>query len=378
MPRNTQVAIVVPAFNEAARLVDRAVRLIDAAKSGAIDAATTELILVDDGSTDGTSMVATQLLSPDFPRMRIVRLATNSGKGAAIRAGAAAATAPVVVFMDADMAVDPSELPLLMKEMEHADVAIGSRAAAGATVQNANYQRVLMGRTFNRLVNSVTNVGIKDTQCGFKAFRTPVARLLFHLMVVERFAFDVEVLCLAQRLGLKICEVPVQWQGVDGSTVRHVSDSLSMAFDVARLRWRKDRPAIPALVVTAVSEDRSSLGDRALAEATAIFRHTDPIFPLPQDRVLVLLPLCQPTEVHGTATRVCQTSANVTVQRRLISCAELTDMLPLSASGAGYRNAYESENRPGLPERRRRSDPRHESGKDPFKSGGECLPSLRI
>src|SRR6185312_17096753 len=86
MPRNTQVAIVVPAFNEAARLVDRAVRLIDAAKSGAIDAATTELILVDDGSTDGTSMVATQLLSPDFPRMRIVRLATNSGKGAAIRA----------------------------------------------------------------------------------------------------------------------------------------------------------------------------------------------------------------------------------------------------------------------------------------------------
>jgi dolichyl-phosphate beta-glucosyltransferase len=378
MPRNTQVAIVVPAFNEAARLVHRAVRLIDAAKSGAIDAETTELILVDDGSTDGTSLVATELLSPDFPRMRIVRLATNSGKGAAIRAGAASATSPVVVFMDADMAVDPSELPLLMKEIEHADVAIGSRSVVGSTVENANYQRVLMGRTFNRLVNSVTNVGIKDTQCGFKAFRTPVARLLFHLMVVDRFAFDVEVLCLAQRLGLKICEVPVQWQDVDGSTVRHISDSLSMALDVARLRWRKDRSAIPALIVGAAREERTSPGDRTLAEATATFRHTDPIFPLSHDRVLVLLPLCQPTEVHGTATRLCRTSANVTVQRRLISCAELTDMLPLSASRASYRNANEPENRSGRPERRRRTDLRHESGNDPLMSEGECLPSLRI
>jgi dolichyl-phosphate beta-glucosyltransferase len=366
-PNSPELTIVVPAFNEAARLVERAARLIEAVRSGAIDAESTELILVDDGSTDGTAEVATGVLSPDFPHMRIVRLLENSGKGAAVRAGAAAASAPIVVFMDADMAVDPSDLPLLMTAMQHSDVAIGSRSIDGATVHNGTFQRIIMGRTFNRFVNALTNVGIKDTQCGFKAFRTPVARILFHLMVVDRFAFDVEVLCLAQRLGLSISEVPVQWHSIDGSKVRHVTDSFSMALDVARLRLRRDRPAIPALVVSAGSQ----------FEAAVTFRHTDPVLTLPQDRLLVLLPLCQPTEVNGAATRLSRTSSNVTVQKRLISCNELEGMLPLVSSSAGGVNAYEPESRSRSHERRRRHSSPHDSG-FPVLTGVHSSPGLQI
>lgn len=324
-----KLTIVVPAFNEAARLVDRATRLVDSVASGIIDPRTSELILVDDGSTDGTSVVAAQLLSPAFPQMRIVRLRENSGKGAAVRAGAAAATAPVIAFMDADMSVDPREIHLLLEAIEHAHVAIGSRSVAGSSVENSSYHRVVIGRTFNRIVNALTNIRLKDTQCGFKAFRTPVARILFHLMTVDRFAFDVELLCVARQLGMQISEVPVQWQGVDGSTVRLITDSLSMALDVAKISARRNRPTIPALIVAAHA-DRQNNGDGAavIAEAVSSFRHTDPILPLPRDRALVLLPLCQPTEVNGTASRLDRSSTNITVQRRLISCRELVEMLP--------------------------------------------------
>jgi dolichyl-phosphate beta-glucosyltransferase len=124
----------------------------------------------------------------------VLRLEENSGKGAAVRAGAGAAGAPVVVFMDADMSVHPAQIPLLLAAMADSDVVIGSRSLPGSVVRGATLHRKVMGRTFSLFVNGVTGLGLKDTQCGFKAFRTPVARLLFHLMTVERFAFDVDVL----------------------------------------------------------------------------------------------------------------------------------------------------------------------------------------
>ena len=141
-------------------------------------------------------------------------MSKNSGKGAAIRVGAGAAAAPFVAFMDADMSVDPAQVPLLVAAMEGAHVAIGSRAMADSNVQSYRRHRVIMGRTFNFLANAATNVGLKDTQCGFKAFRTPVARILFHLMVIDRFAFDVDVLTLARQLGMEICEVPGRMGGI--------------------------------------------------------------------------------------------------------------------------------------------------------------------
>jgi len=122
------LSIVIPAFNEAPRLADRAERLNEAVSTGIIEPRATELIMVDDGSTDETARIAQQILAPAFPRLRILQLNENSGKGAAIRAGANVAAAPVVAFMDADMSVDPSQIPMLLSAIETADVAIGSRS----------------------------------------------------------------------------------------------------------------------------------------------------------------------------------------------------------------------------------------------------------
>ena len=327
-----ELSLVVPAFNEAPRLAEKATLLADAVSTGVIDARVTELIVVDDGSTDGTGLVAQKLLSPWFPRTRIVRLARNSGKGAAIRAGTAAAAAPVVAFMDADMSVDPNQVPLLVAALESSDLAIGSRCITGSSVQKDSMQRVIMGRTFNYLVNAVTQMGFKDTQCGFKAFRTPMARMLFHFLVVDRFAFDVDVLFLARQLGLQISEVPVKWQGAGQSTVRPVADSMAMAVDVARLRWRKKRPWISALVISADSYEEGPTRQR-LFNSFSLIRKTDPILPLAQGETLVLLPLCQPTEVNGAAARL--DKSNLNVRKRYVSWSDLTKMAPLMWSAGG-------------------------------------------
>ena len=327
--RALALTIVIPAFNEAPRLPKRAACLSEAARAGVIDPWTTELIVVDDGSTDDTARLAEELLAPAFPRLRILRLRENSGKGAAIRVGTGAAGAPVVAFMDADMSVDPTQIPLLLAAMEDADVAIGSRSLADSNVEADSTQRVLMGRTFNMLVNALTDVGLKDTQCGFKAFRTPVARLLFHLMVVDRFAFDVEILCLARRLGMQISEVPVDWRGAPNSTVRPVADSVSMAIEVFRMRGRNRWPHIPALVVTADPDEREPVRERILDEAFGTFRQTDPVLPLSDSRALILLPLCRSNQVNGTVSRLSRTSHKLMVRERLVSCTELAEMMPL-------------------------------------------------
>lgn len=351
--RALTLSIVIPAFNEAARLPHRAACLSDAVTTGVLDPWTTELIVVDDGSTDDTARLAQELLAPAFPRLRILRLAENSGKGAAIRVGATAAGAPVVAFMDADMSVDPTQIPLLLAAMEDADLAIGSRSLAESEVHCDSAQRVVMGRTFNVLVNALTNIGLKDTQCGFKAFRTPMARILFHLMVVDRFAFDVEVLSLARRLGMQISEVPVLWREAGNSTVRPLADSISMAIDVFRVRGRNRWPHIPALVVTADAEERESVGGRILDEAFGAFRKTDPVLPLSDTSALILLPLCQSHQVNGTATRLSRTSHNLTVRKRLVSCAELAEMMPLEwGRGESATRGVRSDVGPPWSERR--------------------------
>jgi dolichyl-phosphate beta-glucosyltransferase len=325
------LSIVVPAFNEAHRITDRAGLLNEAAAAGDIDPSTIEVIVVDDGSTDETARLAAQLLSASFPRLRILQLHRNSGKGAAIRVGAAAAAAPFVAFMDADMSVDPAQIPLLMAAMEGADIAIGSRSMMDSTIESHSPHRIVMGRAFNFLANALTNVGLKDTQCGFKAFRTPVARILFHLMVVDRFAFDVDVLFLARRLGLQISEVPVEWREAGLSTVRPLSDSMTMTLDLFRIPLRRKRPNIPALVV------ETGPRDGEIVRLSPTFRSTDPIVPLSRDRALLLLPLCSLEEMNGAAVRL---GPSATVQKRFVSSGELMEMMPLdwSVTNGGRTN----------------------------------------
>jgi hypothetical protein len=230
-----QLTIVVPAFNEAHRLGAGMRRLDAAASAGAIDLERTEVLVIDDGSTDATASTAAKLLAP-LPHHRVVRLPSNQGKGAAVRIGVAASRSTFTAYMDADMAIDPLAIPLLLDGLEEHDVAIGSRALPDSMVETTYVVRSLMGRLFNELVTTGTGLRLKDTQCGFKAFRTPVARLLFHLVRIDRFAFDVEILSRARRLGLRITEVPVHWKHVEGSTVHPLHDSVSMVADVYRSR----------------------------------------------------------------------------------------------------------------------------------------------
>ena len=230
-----ELTVIVPAYNEGHRLAAGMARFDAAVAAGAVDLRCTEVVVVDDGSTDGTAAAARTLLAP-LPHHRVLRLPSNQGKGAAVRAGIAGARSPYVAYMDADMAIDPLAVPLLLDGLRDRDIVVGSRALRDSMVETTYVVRTLLSRLFNEVVTAGTRLGLQDTQCGFKAFRTPVARLLFHLVRIDRFAFDVEILTRARRLGLTIAEVPVHWKHVEGSTVHPLHDSLSMVADVYRSR----------------------------------------------------------------------------------------------------------------------------------------------
>jgi dolichyl-phosphate beta-glucosyltransferase len=244
------LSVVVPAYNEAHRLHDAFERFRFAVRAGAVDLDHTEVIVVDDGSDDDTSGRA-RSLTADLPHQRVIRLRANQGKGAAVRAGIRAARGASIAYMDADMAIDPRAIPLLLEQLVTNEAAIGSRSLPDSMVESRYMIRLLMGRLFNRLVTAGTELDFLDTQCGFKAFRTEVARLVFHLVPIDRFAFDVEVLACSHRLGLAIAEVPVHWKHVPGSSVQPLHDSISMLADVfsSRLGFRRSS-AVPAVSIS--------------------------------------------------------------------------------------------------------------------------------
>jgi dolichyl-phosphate beta-glucosyltransferase len=321
------LSLVIPAYNEGARLDDGVGRLRAAIAAGDIVPETTEFIVVDDGSTDDTTARADALFS-SFPHVRLLRLPENHGKGGAVRAGVAAASAPIIAFADADMAIDPGQTPQFVRALAEADLAIGSRAASGASVNRASLRRSLMNRAFNRLVNALTNVALDDTQCGFKAFRAPVAKLLFHCSVTERFAFDVEILSLARRFGLVIAEVPVQWLRVQGSQIRPWADARSMAGDVFRAGRRGTAPgaAVPALSVklpdaTPGSDARAAAP--SLPPGLPVLRRSD-------GELLVLCPLMSDSEVEAAATGIMAECPGAVVERTALTVAQLCQIAPLA------------------------------------------------
>lgn len=214
------LSIVIPAYNEAARL-PATLRALTERFAGT----GTEVVVVDDGSADDTADVARAASTEALP-LTVLRLPVNRGKGAAVRTGVTATTGEVVLYMDADLATDLGSLDAFLEHLAAADVVVGSRAVPGATVHNTTALRTVMGRTFNRMVRLIARLDVHDSQCGFKAFRGDVGRLLFALSEVDGFAFDPEVLVIARILGYRIVEVPVDWTAVDGSSVRPLKDSL--------------------------------------------------------------------------------------------------------------------------------------------------------
>jgi dolichyl-phosphate beta-glucosyltransferase len=234
-------SLVVPAFDESSR-IENCIREVAAwvrTRPGARD---WEVVLVDDGSKDGTAERAKQFAAREKLPLKVVSYSPNRGKGAAIRAGVLACSGDPVLVSDADLSTPLTEYDKLAERLPTHPVAIGSRALQEDLVRKKQApHRILLGRAGNGVIRLFAVPGIRDTQCGFKLFRGDVARALFRDARVDRFAWDVEILYLARRRGLAIAEVPVLWFNSPESKVRVVRDAIQTLWDVMRIRWMHRR-----------------------------------------------------------------------------------------------------------------------------------------
>ncbi len=236
-------SLVIPMFDEAARIRGSLVAL---QASGLFDERV-ELLLVDDGSGDGTpEVVEAAIAELHLGRARLIRLPANRGKGAAVRAGMLAAVGRSRVFVDADLCVGADDIERCFTTLEsgEAEVVYGTRAhALSALDQSQPGYRVVTGRVFNFLLRSLGLTEELDTQCGLKGLTAGAAGVVIEPLVTERFAFDVEMLARAGRAGLRVEGLPVRWSHVDASRVRPVQDGIEMAMAAVRIRRRLDDEA---------------------------------------------------------------------------------------------------------------------------------------
>jgi len=216
-----------------------------------------EILVVDDGSRDGTAGIvdgfAAWIAARPGVTLRLLRNGKNRGKGYSLKHGVLLAAGTYVLLSDADFSTPIGELPRLLQPVvaSECDIAIGSRGLAGSNVAlRQPIWRQTMGRIFNRIVRLLTRLPFKDTQCGFKVMRREAAAPLFRAARVERFAYDVEILVLARKARLRVREIPVLWRDSPGSKVHAVRDSLAMLRDVAWVLWRERRGAYDRLEPT--------------------------------------------------------------------------------------------------------------------------------
>lgn len=232
--------MVIPAYNEEARLLPTLQRTAEYLSAAGF--ASTEILVIDDGSTDGTADVvrhaAPRLEKPGLA-LRVISNPGNRGKGYSVRNGMRSSTADWVLFSDADLSAPIEEFDKLWQAVEQDgfDVAIGSRALDRSLIgERQPLFREVSGRIFNLAVRIVTRLPFADTQCGFKLFSRKAADLVAGKQLVDRFGFDVEQLYLARHFGFHIKEVPVRWNDVEGTKVSTLS-GVDAFVDVARVRW---------------------------------------------------------------------------------------------------------------------------------------------
>ena len=231
-------SIVIPCFNEERRVGETLHVTIEYLT---INAPESELIVVNDGSTDATGTIAREILSETRIATRLLENFPNRGKGAAVRTGLLAAREPIGLFSDADLSTPIEETPKLIEPIANGevDIAFGSRALDRSLIGvHQPWRREQAGRVFNLLGRVATGLPFWDTQCGFKAFRLDVCRPILESARINGFAFDVELLFLAHRAGLRIREIPVRWNHAEGSKVSFFKDSLRMLREVIALRVR--------------------------------------------------------------------------------------------------------------------------------------------
>ena len=229
-------SVAIPCFNEAARIGETVRSTLNYLSAQSPDA---ELIVINDGSTDATSAIVREALGGAKVQTQFLENFPNRGKGAAVRTGLLAATKPIGLFFDADLSTPLGEIPKVIEPIANSDVdlAFGSRALDRSLIgQHQPWRREQAGRVFNLLVRIATGMPFWDTQCGFKAFRLDVCRPILEAARIEGFAFDVELLYLADRAGLCLREIPVRWNHAEGSKVQFIHDSLRMLREVIALR----------------------------------------------------------------------------------------------------------------------------------------------
>ncbi|HEV2883256.1 MAG TPA: dolichyl-phosphate beta-glucosyltransferase [Pyrinomonadaceae bacterium] len=236
------LSIVVPAYNEGSRL-GKSLRVVLTYLND--QAPGSELIVVDDGSTDGTAEAArNELNESGSVRTSVISYQSNLGKGRAVRLGLLASREEVALFTDADLSTPITEAPKLIDAIINGecDIAFGSRALDRSLIGvHQPRRREQGGRVFNLAVRLATGLPFWDTQCGFKAFRMSVSRPIIEGATIDRFGFDVELLYVAYRAGLRLKEVPVRWDHAEGSKVNVLSDSFSMLSEVGRIRQQARR-----------------------------------------------------------------------------------------------------------------------------------------
>lgn len=238
----TTLSIIVPAYNEGTRLVKSLRSIVTYLDE---NAAESELIVVDDGSTDDTANAAREELSiSKTVRTSVISYQSNLGKGRAVRLGLLASRSDIALFMDADLSTPITEIPKLIEPISdgESDLTFGSRALDHSLIGvHQPWRREQGGRVFNLLVRLATGLPFWDTQCGFKAFRMSVCRPLIEGATIDRFGFDVELLYVAHRAGLRLKEIPVRWDHAEGSKVNVASDSLKTLSEVGRIRQQARR-----------------------------------------------------------------------------------------------------------------------------------------
>ena len=236
------LSIVIPAYNEAVRLGKTLRTVVDYLRTDWPDS---ELILVDDGSADDTAALAQKTFeeSGHF-RTSVISYKSNLGKGRAVRLGLLAARGAVALFSDADLSTPITETPKLVDPIfkNECDVTFGSRALDRSLIGvHQPWRREQGGRIFNLAVRLATGLPFWDTQCGFKAFNMAVCRPLVEAATVDRFGFDVELLYLTHRAGLRLREIPVRWDHYEGSKISLGSDSFKMLTEVGLIRQQARR-----------------------------------------------------------------------------------------------------------------------------------------
>ena len=259
------LCLVIPAFNEERRLPPTLDRLSAFSRESGIRL---EVIVVNDGGSDRTSSIVAERMAtggPDGLTLQLVHI-EHRGKGAAVRAGMTRARAAVVGYCDADLSAGVEAIFQLYRVVEDgADVAISSRALPESVLEvRQPWYREWGGRTFNLVLRKLAGISMRDTQCGLKLFREPVAAELFRYQRIDGFAFDAEIVVLAIRLGHSVKEVPIRWSHVDGSKVSMVRDSFRMSRDVVRIIRRLNRgevhplgiPTDQAIQTMATSEEK--------------------------------------------------------------------------------------------------------------------------